>query len=334
LGDLSIEGGHGHLNQELMKVLQQISEEEKGILAGRHTIQKELYTNSSGFIIDSKKMLSEGKLIDIRPHTRFIRFPKHKHNYIEIVYMCSGTTSHIINGKDEIVLGSGELLLLNQHACHEIAEAAQNDIAVNFIVLPEFFDTAFEMIGKDNMLNHFLISALRRDRYEIGYLHFKVAEKLPIQNLVEILVWSLVNQQNNNRKINQTTMGLLFLELLNYTDHMEHEKPDQYDNSLVITILKQIEESYRTASLSQIAQKYNQPLSKLSRLMKRSTGYTYKELLQQKRFSKAIQLLDCSTLSIEEIITAVGYDNTSYFYRSFRKIYGMSPKTYRKANKQ
>jgi AraC family transcriptional regulator, L-rhamnose operon regulatory protein RhaS len=322
------------LNHELMEVLQQISDEEKAILAGRHTIQKELYTNSPGFIIDSKKMLSEGKLIDIRPHTRFIRFPKHKHNYIEIVYMCSGTTRHIINGKDEIILGSGELLFLNQHAFHEITEAAQNDIAVNFIVLPEFFDIAFEMIAKDNILNHFLISALQRDRYEIGYLHFKVAEILPIQNLMEILVWSLINHQNNNRKINQTTMGLLFLELLNYTDHMEQEKPDQYDNSLVITILKQIEESYRTASLSQIAQNYNQSISKLSRLIKRSTGYTYKELLQQKRFSKAIQLLGRSTLSIEEIIAAVGYDNTSYFYRSFRKIYGMSPKTYRKANNQ
>jgi AraC family transcriptional regulator, L-rhamnose operon regulatory protein RhaS len=332
LSRTSIEGGH--LNRELMEVLQPISEEEKGILAGRHTIQKELYTNSPGFIIDSKKMLSEGKLIDIRPHTRFIRFPKHKHNYIEIVYMCSGTTRHIINGKDEIILSSGELLLLNQHAFHEITAAAQNDIAVNFIVLPEFFDIAFEMIGKDNILNHFLISALQRDRYEIGYLHFKVAGILPIQNLVEILVWSLINQQNNNRMINQTTMGLLFLELLNYTDHMEQERPDQYNNSLVIAILKQIEESYRTASLSQIAQKYNQPLSKLSRLIKRSTGYTYKELLQQKRFSKAIQLLGRSTLSIEEIIAAVGYDNTSYFYRSFRKIYGMSPKTYRKVTNQ
>lgn len=332
MSSISIEGDH--LNHELMEVLQQISDEEKAILAGRHTIQKELYTNSPGFIIDSKKMLSEGKLIDIRPHTRFIRFPKHKHNYIEIVYMCSGTTRHIINGKDEIILGSGELLFLNQHAFHEITEAAQNDIAVNFIVLPEFFDIAFEMIAKDNILNHFLISALQRDRYEIGYLHFKVAEILPIQNLMEILVWSLINHQNNNRKINQTTMGLLFLELLNYTDHMEQEKPDQYDNSLVITILKQIEESYRTASLSQIAQNYNQSISKLSRLIKRSTGYTYKELLQQKRFSKAIQLLGRSTLSIEEIIAAVGYDNTSYFYRSFRKIYGMSPKTYRKANNQ
>lgn len=244
--------------------------------------------------------------------------------------MCSGATRHIINEKEELILGAGELLFLNQHVFHEISAAAQNDIAVNFIVLPEFFDIALEMIGSDNTLNHFLISALRRDRYEIGYLHFKVADILPIQNLVEILVWSLLNQENNQRKINQTTMGLLFLELLNYTDHMEQEKSDQYYNSLVIAALKQIEESYRTASLSQIAQKYNQPISKLSRLIKRSTGHTYKELLQQRRFSKALQLLTDSTLSIEEIVAAVGYDNTSYFYRSFRKMYGMSPKTYRK----
>ncbi len=330
------------MNRELMEILQQISGEEREILSGRHAIQKELYTNSPGFIIDSKKMISEGKLIDIRPHTRFIGFPKHKHNYIEIVYMCSGTTRHIINGKDEILLGTGELLFLNQHAFHEITAAAQNDIAVNFMVLPEFFDIAFEMIGNDNniqdnikddnILNHFLSSALQRDRYEIGYLHFKVAGILPIQNLVEILVWSLINQQNNNRKINQTTMGLLFLELLNYTDHMEQERPDRYDDSLVIAILKQIDESYPTVSLSQIAEKYNQPISKLSRLIKRNTGYTYKELLHQKRFTKAIQLLNRSTLSVEEIIAAVGYDNTSYFYRSFRKIYGMSPKTYRRIN--
>lgn len=329
------------MNRELMEILQQISGEEREILSGRHAIQKELYTNSPGFIIDSKKMISEGKLIDIRPHTRFIGFPKHKHNYIEIVYMCSGTTRHIINGKDERLLGAGELLFLNQHAFHEITAAAQNDIAVNFMVLPEFFDIAFEMIGKDNIqdnikdnniLNHFLSSALQRDRYEIGYLHFKVAGILPIQNLVEILVWSLINQQNNNRKINQTTMGLLFLELLNYTDRMEQERPDRYDDSLVTAILKQIDESYPTVSLSQIAEKYNQPISKLSRLIKRNTGYTYKELLHQKRFTKAIQLLNRSTLSVEEIIAAVGYDNTSYFYRSFRKIYGMSPKTYRKIN--
>lgn len=320
------------MNRELMELLQQISEEEKAILAGRHRVQKELYTSQPSFVIDSKKMLSQGQLIDIRPHTRFIHFPKHKHNYIEIIYMCSGTTQHIINGRDAITLGSGELLFLNQHAFHEIAVAAANDIAVNLMVLPEFFDVAFGMIGKDNVLNHFLSSALQHDRYEVGYLHFKVAGILPIQNLMEMLVWSLINHQNNERRINQITMGLLFLQLLNYTDCMEQEKTEQFNNSLIIAALKLIEESYKTASLSTIALQSKQPLSKLSRLIKQQTGHTFKELLQEKRFSKALQLLAQSSLPIEEIVSAVGYDNTSYFYRRFRTKYGMSPNAYRKSN--
>jgi AraC family transcriptional regulator, L-rhamnose operon regulatory protein RhaS len=324
--------GGDTLNHELMKILRKISDEEKELLSGQRTIQKELYTNTGGFIIDSKKMLTQGNLIDIRPHTRFIHFPKHKHNYIEIIYMCSGTTRHIINEKYDIVLGTGELLLLNQHAFHEIADAAHDDIAVNFMVLPEFFDIALEMIGSDNILNNFLTSALQQDSYEIGYLHFKVSEVLPIQNLVEILVWSLVNKQNNNRRLNQNTMGLLFLQLLNYTDKMEQEQLYQFDNSLTIAVLKQIEESYNTVSLTQLAQKNNQPISRLSRLIKQNTGYTYKELLQRKRFAKATQLLNNTRLSIQDIIVAVGYNNTSYFYRSFREIYGMSPNAYRKSN--
>ncbi len=56
------------------------------------------------FTIDSEKMLTKGRLIDIRTHTRFIAFPPHKHNYIEIVYMCSGQTEHMINGSTKVVL--------------------------------------------------------------------------------------------------------------------------------------------------------------------------------------------------------------------------------------
>ena len=65
-------------------------------------------------------MLEKGKLIDIRPHTRFVHFPKHRHNYVEIIYMCSGKTDHIINGIDRVTLRQGELLFLNQNCSHEI----------------------------------------------------------------------------------------------------------------------------------------------------------------------------------------------------------------------
>ena len=52
-----------------------------------------------GNTINAQKLLSAGKLITIRPHTRFVHFPEHTHDYVEVVYMCEGVTEHIVNNK-------------------------------------------------------------------------------------------------------------------------------------------------------------------------------------------------------------------------------------------
>ena len=72
----------------------------------------------------------------------------------------------------------------------------------------------------------------------------------------------------------------------------------------------------------------------LSREIKKQTGKTYKELLQEKRMQQAVWLLTNSAVSVSDIIESVGYDNTSYFYRKFREKYGMSPKEYRMNQKE
>jgi len=320
------------MDSGLLDQLRRITPEEEIILAGRNSVQKEIYTSARDFTIDSKKMLAKGKLIDIRTHTRFIHFPKHRHNYVEIVYMYAGQTTHVINGKTRVRLQAGEFLFLNQFAYHEIEEACEEDIAVNFIVMPEFFDQAFEMVGKDNILSSFLLSSLQREAGDISYLYFKVADVLPVQNLAENLVWSLVNHQSNKRKLSQMTMGLLFLQLLNATDRIERETPSQYENALVIEAIRHIEEDYKNVRLTDLSAELKQPVSGLSKLIKKQTGQTFKELLLQKRFTKAVQLLTNTNLSISDIIVAVGYENTSYFYRTFKQLYGMSPHEFRKMN--
>lgn len=73
------------MNQELLDKLKVISPEEEQILAGETEVQKSIYTAADDFIVDGSQMLDAGKLIDIRPHTRFVHFPRHKHNYIEII---------------------------------------------------------------------------------------------------------------------------------------------------------------------------------------------------------------------------------------------------------
>ena len=77
-----------------------------------------------------------------------------------------------------------------------------------------------------------------------------MADALPVQNLMENLVWSTVNAQSNSRRINQTTMGLLFLQLLNYTADISLEKNAFSGNGIVLDVLREIEENYRTADLT------------------------------------------------------------------------------------
>ena len=112
-------------------------------------------------MVDSEKMLEKGKLIEIRPHTRFVHFPRHRHNYVEVLYMCSGSTTHILNGTQRMVLHTGDLLFLNQAVYHEILPAAEEDVGVNFIILPQFFDRSFRMLEQENVLRDFLVSTLQ-----------------------------------------------------------------------------------------------------------------------------------------------------------------------------
>ena len=312
----------------MLEKLSEITAEEQALLDGGG-LDLNAYSDRYDGLVDRKKLLESGRLITVRPNTRFTAFPPHSHNYVEMVYMCSGEQKHIINGETEIILKKGELLLLNQHASHETGLTGMNDIAVNFIVLPSFFDTAIELIGHDNKLSEFIVSGLAGHGHEISYMHFNVADVLPVQNLIENLVWSLVSSQPNRRNINQVTMGLLFLNLLNCTDRLITNAAQSVPERIVVSALREIEENYTNASLTQVAARNHVTAAYVSRLVREMTGKTFKELLQEKRIAKSAVLLSTTELPIGDIILTVGYENTSYFYKIFTAVYGMSPKKYR-----
>ncbi|MCR5754253.1 MAG: AraC family transcriptional regulator [Acetatifactor sp.] len=320
------------MNPDMLNELQKITPEEQRILDGNHQIDDSLYQSEAGRVYDAKKLLESGKLISIRKHTRFISFPAHTHNYVEVIYVCNGSLHHIINGKD-VYLKQGELLFLSQNAVQEIEEAGKDDLAVNFIILPEFFDAVLPMIdGDENPLREFVVQCLRGEESNSSYIHFKVADILPIQNLVENLIWTLMNRQSEKRSINQITMGLLFLQLLNHVESADMESGDD-GQKLMLTVLGYIEEHYRDGELRQLAKQLHYDIYWLSKEIKLRTGQTYTELVQNKRLSRAAYLLTYTSMSVADIGTAVGYENLSYFHRIFRSKYGMSPKKYRGLNK-
>ena len=104
--------------------------------------------------------------------------------------------------------------------------------------------------------------------------------------------------------------------------------------ALVQAALQEITQNYREASLSNVARSYGVSLAYVSECVRAQTGKTYKELLQKHRMETAARLLRRSDLNIQQIITQVGYENTSYFYRLFHERYGQSPREYRRARSQ
>ena len=321
------------MQQALLDHLRKITEEEQRILDGASEVDQGLYTSGKDFTVDSAKMLEEGKLIAVRTHTRFVHFPSHRHNFIEVLYVCEGSLINIIGGK-QVVIEAGELLFLNQFTRHEILPAGKNDIAINFMILPEFFDVAYTMAGSNNVLADFLVNVLRQNEEKGEYLHFRVAEVLQIQNLLENMIYSLVTGRGDQNRINQTTMGLIFLYLLDSVQYAEMRVPNQYENMISMTTLDYIEQNYKTATLTELCVRLHLPMHVLSKMIKKNTGFNFKELLQRKRMNKAIELMCETELPISDIIAAVGYENGSYFHRVFREKYHVTPRAFREINRK
>ncbi len=316
------------MRKELIDTLSVLTVEELEYL-DKKEVEIDVYTNRHSLKIEKKELLNQGKLIQVRPHTRFVHFPKHTHDFIEMTYVVRGSVTHIFNGT-KVTLEEGDVALINQNIVQEILPAGKDDLAVDFVILPELFDSALQFMDNDkNLLYQFILSAMKNDGQKAKYLHFKGKGVVSVENLLENIIWSIYNKKGSNRGIKQLSMGLLFM---NMSLNSEYFVLGGYDENtkLKIRVLKHIEEEYQTAELSTLATELNYDISWLSTQVKRLTGRTFKELLQEKRLNQAEYLLRTTNLSIGDIIDSVGYSNSSYFYRIFRGRFGVSPKDFRK----
>ena len=321
------------MKKSIHNKLLELTEEESRLLYDSNEVNKKIYTDQSQFIIDSNKLLNTGELIHIRKHTRFVKFPEHKHNFIEFNYVYQGCLKQKIYGR-EIHLKQGELLFLNQHITHELEASKEEDIIINFIIKPEFFDYIISLLENNNPVINFLISTLYTNCSEGEYLHFKVSKNKQIQDIVESIIIELYEGNIVSKVKTKLLVGLLLVELVKCSDDIDVFSGDNYEKKMIIEILKYIDDNYKHGSLGEIAYILNQNDYKISKLVKKHLNYTFKELLQDKKLSKSAELLICTNMPIAQIIEEVGYENLTYFYKIFKARYNMTPKDYRKENKK
>lgn len=84
------------------------------------------------------------------------------------------------------------------------------------------------------------------------------------------------------------------------------------------------------ASLSDLAARLGYSSVYTGTLVRSLTGETFTALLQKKRCAAAARMLTETDRSVAEIIRTVGYENETFFRKTFKAAYGHNPLAYRK----
>ncbi|OGV39869.1 MAG: hypothetical protein A2020_15735 [Lentisphaerae bacterium GWF2_45_14] len=119
----------------------------------------------------------------------------------------------------------------------------------------------------------------------------------------------------------------IFAELLASAQENVHESPS---TSIARRVKKYIHEHLGDSfTLKDAADFLKISQEHLSRTFKKETGMSPVEYVKNEKIKMACELLKSSPLSCKEILTELGYENSSYFTRIFRKAVGKSPSEYR-----
>lgn len=124
-------------------------------------------------------------------------------------------------------------------------------------------------------------------------------------------------------------IGELVADYLLYLDK-NAPKPKHEMHWLAYLMKRHADEMYKTdMSLAEFAATYQKNEKYIGRLFKQEVGLSYAEYVQEVRLSNAKQMIAKSDDRIIDIALECGFNNISYFNRSFKKKYGYSPTDYR-----
>ncbi|WP_163539275.1 AraC family transcriptional regulator [Gracilibacillus sp. YIM 98692] len=320
------------MGQSILKELMKESEEEKAILSEDLSINKELYTDvTSSFIVQGEKFLKD-KLIMIRKHPRYIDFPKHSHDYIEMNYVYHGSLKQKI-GDQTFHLKKGDIIILNQYIEHELYACESEDIVINFIIHPAFFDYIVANLSEgfiQNQMMQFLMNSMFDYSQKGEFLYYPVANASRIQELMTQLLQEMMYGSFLSHSKSKFLMGLLVIELIDQQNKIYPNHSHSEEHQFLQEVFQYIEENYRNANLQELAELFHQSVYWVSKQVKALTNQNFKDLVQEKRLLVSKNLIMYTDLSMQAIAESVGYENISYFYRIFKSKFGMTPKAFQK----
>ena len=196
--------------------------------------------------------------------------------------------------------------------------------------------------GAKEILNSILGTILFKTIGDLGILKARLLELLSILNRsaveggvdIEVMLEKNLGYVNKVMKINnQEDLCAWISTALNEFIELVYSSQDAKKVTQLRPAINYIDANYdKQVILADIAAVSHLSVSRLAHIFKDQMGITIIDYLTNVRIERAKHLLLATTQNCTEICFEVGYNNQSYFTRTFKTLVGMTPRQFRGKN--
>ena len=248
----------------------------------------------------------------------------HIHDAIEFVYILSGRGEHIIDNRKEIV-SRGSLIVINCGQVHSFSITESMEY-FNLLFKPAFIDKRME--GSNDFHDVIKYFNYEIEDTNIKNIYFQNGDADKVEEIFVSMLKESISHQYGYINIVRAFLEVLIHKIVRNTlssyDYKTKQRNEHIDEAI-----QYIQDNCGTnLTLEGVSNKYSFSANYFSELLKQDTGLTFKQFLIEKRMMKAIQLLLSKeqNYDVETIINKCGYANKSFFYKTFKKHFGVMPK--------
>jgi len=245
-------------------------------------------------------------------------FPEHRHHgFCDLMLVCEGSLRQEVNGKP-LDLQAGDLTWIRETDRHILRGDRLRYLNIN---LPgERLRLSALSVDREREYD----TLLRRTLPPVVAL----GQHLPRLREEWSRLFHLQGSAAGNLIFHNVMTGALIELLLPLvgTKNKERDLPPWLEDCLT-HIHQQIEEGVGLADLPRVCRRSPEHIS---RSFSRYLGLSPSGWINQQRLGRAALLLAATNRDISDIGYSIGFNNLSYFYRLFRRVYGVPPLVYRR----
>lgn len=284
------------------------------------------YFENMGFALAVRRVCTDTVHRASHPHD--LTEVEHSHDFCELVIVTRGSGMHWLEGED-FPVSAGDVFLLQGRQRHYFHERNNLDL-INIMYDPERIDLPEnELRRMPGYCAMFILEPTYRRRHRFASrLHLK---RVPLAR-VEHLADEMEQECDGREPGNEVALRSKLLELMvflsrAYTNSDTIEAHALLRVGSVIGVLENsFQDDWTLGDLLKIA---HMSSSNLMRVFRKATGQTPIEYLIRLRIQKAMELLSGTDLTITEIAMQIGFNDSNYFTRQFRRVVGESPRQFR-----